>query len=165
MSAPVEQVQPPQFSISDTALEGRWYLRPKDVERLTGLKTTTIRDAIYRGELEARKFRGRGWLITVDAARRWIEEQTVSNRPEENERKTSDGAAYITEHPSAATGGCSRSFGREPHTPYILSAFEQRTSLEHSKRPGRPAHSSNTSPERLLGARRAALSLSYGRPC
>ena len=70
---------PPDMLLSNAALEGRWFLRPKDVENLTGLKATTIRDAIYRGELEARKFRGRGWLIPVDAAQRWIEEQTVPN--------------------------------------------------------------------------------------
>ena len=79
MVQPHERTESPDFLLSDAALEGRWYLRPKDVEELTGIAVTTVRDAIYRGELQARKFRGRGWLITVDAARQWIDEQTVPN--------------------------------------------------------------------------------------
>lgn len=58
------------------AIEDRWYLRPLDVEALSGIAASTVRAAIYRGDLPARKFRSRGWLITSEDARRWIQRES-----------------------------------------------------------------------------------------
>jgi DNA binding domain, excisionase family len=59
--------------------EQPWFIRIQDATRLTGLAETTIREAIYRGDLRARKFRNRGWLIERDDLKRWIEAETESN--------------------------------------------------------------------------------------
>jgi hypothetical protein len=55
--------------------EDRWFLRPKDLARKTGLSVSEIREAIYRGDLKAKKYRRRGWLIAVEDARTWIESE------------------------------------------------------------------------------------------
>lgn len=53
--------------------EEPWYIRVKDVARLTGISEPRIRYAIRSGQLRARRFEGRGWLITPADAKAWIE--------------------------------------------------------------------------------------------
>jgi excisionase family DNA binding protein len=50
-----------------------WFIRVRDVARLSGISEPRIRYAIRHGELPARQFNGRGWLIKPADARAWIE--------------------------------------------------------------------------------------------
>lgn len=53
--------------------EEPWYIRVRDVARLSCISEPRIRYAIRTGELRARQFNGRGWLIKPADARAWIE--------------------------------------------------------------------------------------------
>ena len=52
--------------------EQPWFIRIKDAARLVAIDDSTIRQAIYRKELHARKFQRRGWLIERQELRRWV---------------------------------------------------------------------------------------------
>ncbi len=56
----------------ERAIDERWYVRPSEAARLTGLAKSTIFAALYGGELLGHR-RGRAWLIPVQELRRWIE--------------------------------------------------------------------------------------------
>lgn len=50
----------------------RWTFRIRDIAQRSGLSESEIRRAIYAGELPARKYRGRVWLIDPVEAMEWI---------------------------------------------------------------------------------------------
>lgn len=54
-------------------------LRPKDVSARYGISLTSIYSSIYKGELPARRFHSRTWLITPEDAEDWIERCSVPN--------------------------------------------------------------------------------------
>ena len=60
-------------------LEGRLRLRPKDVSERYGISLTPIYQPIYRGDLKARHFQARIWLIEPEDVEEWIERCSVSN--------------------------------------------------------------------------------------
>jgi excisionase family DNA binding protein len=60
-------------------LEGRKRLRPKDVSEQYGISLTPIYQAIYKGELKARRFQQRIWLIEPADVEAWIERCSVPN--------------------------------------------------------------------------------------
>ncbi len=62
-----------------TPIESRMRLRPKDVSERYGISLTPIYQAIYRGDLKARRFQSRIWLIEPADAEDWIERFSVSN--------------------------------------------------------------------------------------
>ncbi len=62
-----------------TPIEGRLRLRPKDVSERYGISLTPIYQAIYRGDLKARRFQSRIWLIEPQDVEDWIERCSVSN--------------------------------------------------------------------------------------
>jgi hypothetical protein len=70
----------PGVVVMPATIEDRWYLRPLDVEVLSGIAASTVRAAIYRGDLPARKFRRRGWLIDAEDARAWLEAESTPSR-------------------------------------------------------------------------------------
>ncbi len=53
--------------------EQRWAFRVADVAARSGLSGQEVRDAIKRGELPARRYRGRVVLIDPQDARQWLE--------------------------------------------------------------------------------------------
>ncbi len=53
--------------------ELRWAFRVIDVAARSGLSEGEVRDAIRRGELPARRYRGRVVLIDPQDARQWLE--------------------------------------------------------------------------------------------
>jgi len=73
MSAPV--TSEPSLDITPIDLEravaGRWYLRPHEAARLTGLARSTVFAGLYSGELRGFR-RGKSWLIRVEDLRVWI---------------------------------------------------------------------------------------------
>lgn len=62
-----------------TPIEGRLRLRPKDVSERYGISLTPIYQAIYRGDLKARRFQSRIWLIEPKDVEEWIERCSVPN--------------------------------------------------------------------------------------
>lgn len=68
-----------EIVLTEHTADARWFMTPKDLSRKSGVPVSTVRDAIYRGELQARRFRGRRWLITEEDALRWIDEQSIPN--------------------------------------------------------------------------------------
>lgn len=62
--------QEQRHSIEDSQ---RWAFRIKDISQRSGLSESEVRRAIYSGELPARKYRGRVWLINPKEAKAWIE--------------------------------------------------------------------------------------------
>ncbi len=62
-----------------TPIEGRLRLRPKDVSLRYGISLTPIYQALYRGDLKARRFQSRIWLIEPQDVEDWIERCSVSN--------------------------------------------------------------------------------------
>ena len=60
-------------------LEGRLRFRPKDVSQRYGISLTPIYQAIYRGDLKARRFGERIWLIEPKDVEDWIERCIVPN--------------------------------------------------------------------------------------
>lgn len=52
----------------------RWAFRIRDVALRSGLSESEVRRAVYAGELPARKYRGRVWLISPKDAETWLEE-------------------------------------------------------------------------------------------
>lgn len=54
-------------------LEGRLYIRPKELASMIGIEATIIYRSIYNGSLPARKFRGSVWLIRREDANAWLE--------------------------------------------------------------------------------------------
>ncbi|MGC4106422.1 MAG: helix-turn-helix domain-containing protein [Thermomicrobiales bacterium] len=66
--------------IAEVALfEGRLRLRPKDIRDRYGISLTPIYTAIYKGELRARRFQNRIWLIEPQDVEDWIQRNSVSN--------------------------------------------------------------------------------------
>lgn len=63
-------------AITEKAVEARWYLRPREVSRLTGLSESEIYRSIYAGSLPALRYRSRVWLIRRGDVERWISEET-----------------------------------------------------------------------------------------
>ncbi len=61
------------------AFEDRARLRPKDISEMYGISLTPIYVAIYSGELKARRFQTRIWLIEPQDVESWIERNSVSN--------------------------------------------------------------------------------------
>lgn len=61
------------------ANDDRWYVRVNEGARLVGVSPKSIYAGIYAGELRARKFRGRGWLIRKEDLMEWIETQSAPN--------------------------------------------------------------------------------------
>lgn len=53
--------------------EQRWAFRIRDISERSGLSESEIRRSIYAGELPARKYRGRVWLIDPKDAQEWLE--------------------------------------------------------------------------------------------
>ena len=62
-----------------TPIESRMRLRPKDVSERYGISLTPIYQAIYRGDLKARRFQSRIWLIEPKDVEDWIERCSVPN--------------------------------------------------------------------------------------
>jgi hypothetical protein len=60
-------------------LEGRLRFRPRDVSEQYGISLTPIYQAIYRGDLKARRFQSRIWLIEPKDVEDWIERCSVPN--------------------------------------------------------------------------------------
>jgi len=50
----------------------RWAFRIRDISQRSGLSESEVRRAIYAGELPARKYRGRVWLIDPQEAQEWL---------------------------------------------------------------------------------------------
>jgi hypothetical protein len=61
------------------ALSARKRLRPKDVRDQYGVSLTTIYTALYKGELKARRFQERIWLIEPADVEDWIERCSEPN--------------------------------------------------------------------------------------
>lgn len=53
--------------------------RVKDIRDRYGISLTPIYTAIYKGELRARRFQNRIWLIEPQDVEDWIERNSVSN--------------------------------------------------------------------------------------
>ncbi len=51
----------------------RWTFRIADVAARSGLSESEVREAIKRGELPARRYRERVWMIDPQEARAWLE--------------------------------------------------------------------------------------------
>ena len=62
-----------------TSVDGRLRLRPKDVSERYGISLTPIYQAIYKGELKARRFQSKVWLIEPQDAEDWIERCSTPN--------------------------------------------------------------------------------------
>lgn len=60
----------------------RLRLRPKDVSARYGMSLSQVYQAIYRGELPARRFRQRTWLIVPADVEAWILANSTPNRDE-----------------------------------------------------------------------------------
>jgi len=60
-------------------IEERLRLRPKDIRDRYGISLTPIYTAIYKGDLRARRFQNRIWLIEPRDVEDWIERNSVSN--------------------------------------------------------------------------------------
>jgi hypothetical protein len=54
-------------------------LRPKDISEQYRISLTPIYTAIYSGELRARRFQKRIWLIEPQDVEDWIQRNSVSN--------------------------------------------------------------------------------------
>lgn len=65
--------------LTATSTEGRLRLRPKDVSARYGISLTPIYQAIYRGDLKARRFQSRIWLIEPEDVEDWIERFSSPN--------------------------------------------------------------------------------------
>ena len=52
--------------------DDRRYLRPRDVQRITGLAKSTVMAALWSGQLRGYRM-GKAWLIPVEAIDEWIE--------------------------------------------------------------------------------------------
>ncbi len=65
--------------LKSASVEGRLRLRPKDVSEQYGISLTPIYQAIYRGDLKARRFQARIWLIEPKDVEEWIERCSEPN--------------------------------------------------------------------------------------
>ena len=53
--------------------ELRWTFRVADVAARSGLSASEVREALQRGELTGRRYKGRVWLIDPKEAKAWLE--------------------------------------------------------------------------------------------
>jgi excisionase family DNA binding protein len=56
----------------DNGVTDRLYLRVKTAHEMTGISEPEIYKAIYTGQLRARKYKTRVWLITHEDLEAWI---------------------------------------------------------------------------------------------
>lgn len=61
------------------ALEESGYVRPREAARFAGLSESEIRRAIYAGELPARKYKSKRWLIDRQELQAWLLRCTTPN--------------------------------------------------------------------------------------
>lgn len=65
--------------VSADELEQRVFIRPKELAAISGIAESVVYRAVQSGQLPARKFREKAWLIKVEDADAWIEANSVSN--------------------------------------------------------------------------------------
>ncbi len=58
--------------LTEASIASRMFLRPREVAELTGLSESEVYRSIHAGDLAARKYRTRGWLIAHADLDAWI---------------------------------------------------------------------------------------------
>ena len=58
--------------LTEDSIAGRMFLRPREVAEITGLSESEVYKSIYTGDLPARKYRSRVWLIDRSDLDAWI---------------------------------------------------------------------------------------------
>ena len=58
--------------LTEANIASRMFLRPREVAEITGLSESEVYKSIYSGDLPARKYRSRAWLITRTDLDAWI---------------------------------------------------------------------------------------------
>jgi excisionase family DNA binding protein len=58
--------------LTEASIASRMFLRPREVAKLTGLSESEVYRSIHAGDLAARKYRTRGWLIAHADLDAWI---------------------------------------------------------------------------------------------
>lgn len=58
--------------LTEASIATRMFLRPREVAELTGLSESEVYRSIHAGDLAARKYRTRGWLIAHADLDAWI---------------------------------------------------------------------------------------------
>ncbi len=58
--------------LTEANIASRMFLRPREVAEITGLSESEIYKSIYSGDLPARKYRSRAWLIPRADLDAWI---------------------------------------------------------------------------------------------
>lgn len=66
-------------SIADRHLLEPKFLRVKDGAAYSGLSESEIYRAIYTGELRARRYKSRSWLLTQEDIDAWLDANSVPN--------------------------------------------------------------------------------------
>lgn len=59
--------------LTEATVAARMFLRPREVAEITGLSESEVYKSIYAGDLPARKYRSRAWLIARTDLDAWID--------------------------------------------------------------------------------------------
>lgn len=70
----------PNEPIEMADLEGRWFFRPREVSERAGVSLSEVYRSIYSGELKAKRYKSKVWLISRTDVEAWINECSQSNQ-------------------------------------------------------------------------------------